>query len=655
MNGQKEIKFGYKALLSLSSVVAILLISIFIYLNSLLRDQAIKNSNDSAKLISKDVIAKIRDYFREAYLLNRTHASNFVLYKQNNIPRKTVYRIMKGSLIQNPKFLCIWTMWEPNKFDNRDQYYANDCIHDPKGTFAMAYYFDDNEIKTEINDTSDFKEDYYTIPKKLKQPVIIDPFHYQYHGNEKVYFETSMEIPILENDTFIGVIGIDIDLYDLQEQFKNLKVFKNGFISILSNSGRIVTHPDSSIIDTDPFLTSKNSNPILDGFKTGNEFTSNSLSEFSKENAFRYFIPINMEYMVDPWYIMVEIPQKEIFEYANRIRTISFIALATLLLLLVYVTYTAVERRKWTAQLNKYSINLEEQVQLRTQEIETLNEELRQSNDELMTTNEALLQQKEELINTLERLKETQKQLIQSEKMASIGVLTAGIAHEINNPINFINSSLHILKNTIESSVKPINEKPSENNLAVQKILKTFSTLLTNMQTGTDRIVEIIKGLGIYARNDENAKTLTNIHETIDSTLVLLNNKLKNKISVVKHYGNIPSINCYQVKISQVIMNIISNAIDSINEKSNNEHGRIIITTLTEQSLVMIKICDNGTGIAEKDVDHIFEPFFTTKHVGKGSGLGLYISHSIVEKHNGRIIVNRIIEGGTEFIIELPL
>jgi signal transduction histidine kinase len=287
-------------------------------------------------------------------------------------------------------------------------------------------------------------------------------------------------------------------------------------------------------------------------------------------------------------------------------------------------------------------------------DLEEKNIELKQSNEEQLTINEELLAQREELENTLDKLKETQKRLIQSEKMASLGVLTAGIAHEINNPVNFINTSLQILKNTFDNETTNKQLESVENtNISSQK--KNFPLVLSNMQTGVDRIVEIIKGLGIYARADDEKKSLADIHEILDSSLILLTNKYKNKISIIKDYGNLPKIPCNMVKLSQVFINILSNAVDSILDKDTNDiEGFIEISTHTNEKYIQIKIKDNGVGIPEQIASRIFEPFYTTKPVGKGVGLGLYITHSIIENHQGQINFKNLPEGGTEFIIELP-
>ena len=300
------------------------------------------------------------------------------------------------------------------------------------------------------------------------------------------------------------------------------------------------------------------------------------------------------------------------------------------------------------------------------QEIEEINEELRQQQEELQTTNEILETQKEELQKTLESLKLTQSQLVQSEKMASLGQLVAGIAHEINNPVTFISAGVDSLNTNLEEvrQVLDIYHRITPNNAAeklnqIEKLkekieynetIREINKLIESIRTGTDRTTEIVKGLRTFSRLDEDVLKIADIHEGLNSTLILLRNKYKERIEIEKHFGDIPEIECYPGQLNQVFMNILSNAIDAIHDK-----GTITISTLKSNGSISVSIEDNGRGIPEKIQSRIFEPFFTTKEVGQGTGLGLSICHSIIEKHNGRIEVKSLVDKGSVFVIVLPV
>jgi PAS domain S-box-containing protein len=328
------------------------LIGLLLFIVLRLKDRAIDNSYESAELISKDIKHTIELHFRDAYLINRVFTDNFLIYRKNNIPRTKVYAMIKGSLQINPNLLCIWTMWEHDAYDRKDRQYASDSLHDEWGSFAFAYYYFDGNILFEKNDTADYKYDFYTIPASLRRPIIIDPFYYQYHGNQNVYFETSLVNPILSGDTLLGVIGIDIDLYSIQKKYKNIRLLNTGFVSVLSNSGKIVTHPDSALVDKNLVGAEDTTNrAILDSMRLGTEFLFRCKSSFSHKNVVRFFYPINMEYMVAPWYIMIEVPEEEIFSNIRSYRLLSYSVLTILLLLLLFLVLNLISTRQREKEL----------------------------------------------------------------------------------------------------------------------------------------------------------------------------------------------------------------------------------------------------------------------------------------------------------------
>ncbi|HKR05145.1 MAG TPA: tetratricopeptide repeat protein [Bacteroidia bacterium] len=278
-----------------------------------------------------------------------------------------------------------------------------------------------------------------------------------------------------------------------------------------------------------------------------------------------------------------------------------------------------------------------------------------------------------ELREALEQLKKAQSQLVQSEKMASLGQLTAGVAHEINNPINFVSSNINPLKRDIDE-IMTLLEKYSELDqknypgklTEIMKIkdqidlgytVKEIKSLLSGIEEGSKRTAEIVKGLRNFSRLDEEDMKKANINEGISSTLVLLKSKLKHEnIEVINSFGDLPEIDCYPGQLNQVFMNILSNAIDSIVETktAHTKKKNIFIATSNEMDRIKISIRDTGKGMSEEVKQKIFDPFFTTKDVGKGTGLGLSISYGIIEKHKGTIKVRSDEQKGTEFIITLP-
>jgi signal transduction histidine kinase len=302
-----------------------------------------------------------------------------------------------------------------------------------------------------------------------------------------------------------------------------------------------------------------------------------------------------------------------------------------------------------------------------------------QENARIIREQNAMLEQKvtertHELNESLDDLKQTQSQLVESEKMASLGQLTAGIAHEINNPINFVTSNINPLKRDVEMildamatietlslSDATLEEKKQQiadykEELDFDYLVVEIRHLIKGIHEGASRTAEIVKGLKIFSRLDEDDLKRADLNEGMDSTLVIANNLLNNRIKVIKHYAELPLVECYAGKLNQVFLNIISNAIYAIEKQfGDKEGGEIIITTETEDGDVLIKVKDNGIGMSEQTIKKIFEPFFTTKEVGEGTGLGMSIAYNTIKKHNGQIVVNSEPGKGTEFILKIPL
>jgi two-component system NtrC family sensor kinase len=292
-----------------------------------------------------------------------------------------------------------------------------------------------------------------------------------------------------------------------------------------------------------------------------------------------------------------------------------------------------------------------------------------------------LRQKAQELEVTLQELQNTQSQMIQSEKMSGLGQMVAGVAHEINNPVNFIHGNLNHANGYIQDLLELIDLYQRYNPCPPDEILEKaeaidldflkqdFPQLLSSMKVGSQRIREIVKSLRNFSRLDEAECKPVDIHEGIESTLMILQNRLKAKpdhpeIMVIKDYGQLPLVECYSGQLNQAFMNILTNAIDALDtynqqrtkdELQSNPSRINIRTTLIADNWITIYIADNGPGIAEQDRVRLFDPFFTTKPVGKGTGLGLSISYQIVEKHSGKLRCESALGQGAEFMIEIPI
>lgn len=305
-----------------------------------------------------------------------------------------------------------------------------------------------------------------------------------------------------------------------------------------------------------------------------------------------------------------------------------------------------------------------------------------QQNQKLITEQNIILEQKvhertleleetnEELNVTLTYLKDTQTQLVNAEKMASLGQLTAGIAHEINNPINFVSANLKPLKTDIAEVLEVVTkyEGITSESVLIDKLKEIaafkkeidldylkieIGTLLAGIEDGAKRTAEIVSGLKNFSRLDESDIKEANINEGIESTLILLRSSFSKQIEIVTNLGKIPSIECYPGKLNQVFMNILSNALYAINKKGSNTNNKLVISTYENAGKIYATFEDSGIGMTPEIKEKIFEPFFTTKDVGEGTGLGMSIVFKIIESHHAHMEVESELGKGTKITLIL--
>lgn len=311
---------------------------------------------------------------------------------------------------------------------------------------------------------------------------------------------------------------------------------------------------------------------------------------------------------------------------------------------------------------------IERSLELMSRELTEANSGLRKELGERKSAEEALQKEKAEQQKLIHKLEDAHSQLLQSEKMASIGQLAAGVAHEINNPIGYVYSNLGALEDYVqkafcmleayEKAERGIAEADIQQALAAAKkgceiefLKQDMPVLIRETREGITRVKKIVQSLKDFSHADVTDEwRYADLHQGLDSTLTIVNNEIKYKAEVCKRYGALPEVECLPSQLNQVFMNLLVNAAQAIEEK-----GSITIHTGTDEGGVWVDIIDTGHGIKPEHIKKVFDPFFTTKPVGKGTGLGLSLSYSIVQKHHGHLTVESEPGVGTRFRVWLPV
>jgi signal transduction histidine kinase len=516
----------------------------------------------------------------------------------------------------------------------------------------------------------------------------------------------------------VGAIGIDLILSNISQFLRQLKQDSPGRLFIIERDGLVI----GSFSSEQPFVEVNGKKQRLNVLKSQDSLVQTAAQSllarsqrfdsitqaqqfdftFQGKRQFIQVMPWKDKFGLD-WLVVVVMPESAFMGQINaNVHTTILLCIGTLFA----TTLLGILTSRWIAKpisplqvasqalaiasqkgfTNGYSAStiivqgiyelesLEQSFNQMAFQLQSSFEELEIRVDERTT---ALQENNQYLIEALTELKKTQAQLIQTEKMSSLGQMVAGVAHEINNPVNFIHGNLthtgRYMQNLLEL-VQLYQQQYSDPSESIQQKLEEvdleflsqdLKQILKSMQGGTERIREIILSLRNFSRLDESEFKAVDIHEGIESTLVILQHRIKSAskqagIQIVKDYEKLPLIECYAGQINQVFMNVISNSIDALDEIDDDSAMIRIWTEKIEQEKtgdwVAVHIADNGSGISEEVRSRIFDPFFTTKPVGKGTGLGLSISYQIITKrHGGRLSCHSVCQEGTEFIIAIPM
>lgn len=633
---QNSSKSKYILSIAAAILTACAFLFLYFYIGVSQRDKTYEDSKWIAIQQTRNAAGEVESFFIKAIMTARSLTTQSIVYYKEKANRNKVVELLKKYTAQNPDFLALWTMWEPNFYDGNDSKFKNAPYFDREGHLSVTFFYHNDSLYSESTSPDDYQEFFYTIPKETKQELVLEPYKYQYQGYPYEFYETTVIEPIIIDSLFAGVFAIDLDNKKLQERFNKIKLYNNGYLALISANGEIVAHKDSNYIAKNLFKLINPSDTIpLFAFKNGIEHSYETHSEFTGEDVFRILYPIRIGKSNKRWFIMSEISKREATIRSVNMYYVSLGVLVLGLLLILYLIYNIFDRLEYEKNLIKakeFAEQKERDLQKMYYELQASEEELRATNEELFATSEALRESNLMLTGAKEKAEEASRL-----KTAFLH----NLSHEVRTPLNAIYGFSQMLNN-IDISADESKKFIQIIQDSSKQLVSIISDIITisSIETGQERI------------------TNTNIHlnTLLDELYQTFSAKLANKpveLRVYKEFSdNEDEIFVDDLKLRQVLHHLLLNAVKF------THNGSIEFGYRLKSSNLEFYVKDTGIGIEGKKQDVIFERFTQADeniHAEYGgTGLGLSICKGFLNLMGGAIWVESELGQGATFYFTLP-
>ena len=633
---QNSSKSKYILSIAAAILTACAFLFLYFYIGVSQRDKTYEDSKWIAIQQTRNAAGEVESFFIKAIMTARSLTTQSIVYYKEKANRNKVVELLKKYTAQNPDFLALWTMWEPNFYDGNDSKFKNAPYFDREGQLSVTFFYHNESLYSESTSPDDYQEFFYTIPKERKQELVLEPYKYQYQGYPYEFYETTVIEPIIIDSLFAGVFAIDLDNKKLQERFNKIKLYNNGYLALISANGEIVAHKDSNYIAKNLFKLINPSDTIpLFAFKNGIEHSYETHSEFTGEDVFRILYPIRIGKSNKRWFIMSEISKREATIRSVNMYYVSLGVLVLGLLLILYLIYNIFDRLEYEKNLIKakeFAEQKERDLQKMYYELQASEEELRATNEELFATSEALRESNLMLTGAKEKAEEASRL-----KTAFLH----NLSHEVRTPLNAIYGFSQMLNN-IDISADESKKFIQIIQDSSKQLVSIISDIITisSIETGQERI------------------TNTNIHlnTLLDELYQTFSAKLANKpveLRVYKEFSdNEDEIFVDDLKLRQVLHHLLLNAVKF------THNGSIEFGYRLKSSNLEFYVKDTGIGIEGKKQDVIFERFTQADeniHAEYGgTGLGLSICKGFLNLMGGAIWVESELGQGATFYFTLP-